>query len=242
MTRGARQTMQILIQYLRLWQRVCLSCKLCLRGEALTGGQRVWTLTQSRIMYDWGSTQEPALAFNVGKPAAPTWSSELQRRPLAVFQETQDVVKQKWRNTHAAKKHPLVPISTLLAFFIFLVICSQHTLGRKDFLFCLLLSLRLCLRGRSAAKFRPKITTALAKQPSFSNKIHWELKIYNGNTAKRRASELKKVYTPVQLEVLKSEVQTIINVPGCSRNNKTCTSIRCSWLILELPREKVCSK
>lgn len=127
-------------------QLVCLGCKLGFRGKALTGGKRVWTLTRSRIMYDWGSTQEPALALNVGKPAVTTLSLELQQRPLAVFQETQDIVKERNGETHTRqKKHPLVPISTLLTFLIFLVICSQHTLCRKDFLFCLLLSLRLCL-------------------------------------------------------------------------------------------------
>lgn len=56
-------------------------------------------------MYGRRGTQKPALAFNVGKPAATTLSSELQRQPLTVFQETQDIVKQRNGETHTRQKN-----------------------------------------------------------------------------------------------------------------------------------------
>lgn len=56
-------------------------------------------------MYGRKGTQEPAIAFNVGKPAATTLSSELQQQPLTVFQETQDIVKQRNGETHTRQKN-----------------------------------------------------------------------------------------------------------------------------------------
>lgn len=56
-----------------------------------------------------GEQQESALAFNVGKPAATTLSSELQQQPLSVFQETQDIVKQRNGETQAHTRQKNIP-------------------------------------------------------------------------------------------------------------------------------------
>lgn len=84
------------------------------------------------------------------------------------FQETRDVVKQKTgKNTHTAKKtSPYASFHFVSAFYLPAHLFPTHTLSKKDFLFCLLLSLWLC-GGRFSANFRISSISTWLQQLAF---------------------------------------------------------------------------
>lgn len=107
-------------------QQASLGCKLCFRGEALTRGWRICTLTWPRIMYGWRGTQEPALAFNVGKPAATTVIRAAATASRRFPGNTRHCETEKWRNTQMHTRQKNIPCANFHFVSVFFFYLPGH--------------------------------------------------------------------------------------------------------------------
>lgn len=130
------------------FRQLRLRLKLRFDGKALTYREQVWTLTQPHVIYDWGSTEAPVVTYNVGKLLALTlltFSSKLNQLPPGNMGLCETEKRRKNTHTQGKKTSPSASFHFVSTFYLPGHLFPNTHSGQKDFLFCLLLSLWLCL-------------------------------------------------------------------------------------------------
>lgn len=112
--------------------------QLCFNGKALTLRELDWTLTQPHIIYDWGSTEAPAVTYNVGKLLAltlATLSSKLNQLPHNCFPGNTGLCETEKRRKHShtkgKKTSPSSSFHFVSAFYLPGHLFPTHTLDKN---------------------------------------------------------------------------------------------------------------